>query len=120
VQDREAVPAADDGVEDVVDVGPEKNLAARQIRPGDVRVLAYERDDFFSRELVGGLALPDVARLAAVLTPVREAEVQLERRRGSHRRGLEEREAQVRGPPQVIDQWCLSAVSILFASGSPS
>ena len=39
-----------------------------------LRVLADERDDLVGRQLVGRLALPDVARLALVLAPVGEAQ----------------------------------------------
>ncbi len=52
------------GLEDVVDVRPEEDLAAGQVDPVDIGVLSHERDDFLRRQFVGRLALPDVARLA--------------------------------------------------------
>jgi hypothetical protein len=71
VQQLQATPARDHGLEDVVDVRPQKNLAAGQIHPGNRWVPPDERDDLIRGELVGRLALPDIAGLAAVLTPVR-------------------------------------------------
>ena len=82
VQQGEPAPAGDDGVEDLVDVGPQEDLAAGEVGPGDIGVLADEREHFVGGQLVGRLALPDVAGLAAVLAPVGQAEVQLERNAG--------------------------------------
>ena len=57
---------------------PQEDLAAGEIDPVDVRVLANERDDLVRRQLVGRLALPDVAGLALVLAPVGETQVEFE------------------------------------------
>ena len=78
----QARPAGHDGVEDVVDVASKEDLAAGEIDPVDVRVLSHERNDLAGRELVGRLPLPDVARLALVLAPVSETQIELERSRG--------------------------------------
>ena len=81
VEQREPRPSAENGIEYLVNVAAQEDLAAGQVDPVDVRVLAHECDDLRRRQLVGRLALPDVAGLAPVLTPVGQAEVQLQRRR---------------------------------------
>ena len=72
--------------------------------PGDVRVLADERDDFVGRQLVGRLALPDVARLAPVLAPVGQAEIELQRRGGTVRGRPQERHAEVSRAPELCQE----------------
>ena len=91
MQYREPAPARDDGVENFVDVGPQEDFAAGQIHPRDVWIPPDEGDHFVGGELVGRLTLPDVAGLAAILTPVRQAEVQFQRRTRTDGRGSEKR-----------------------------
>ena len=93
---RQARPAGHDGVEDVVDVAAKEDLAAGEIDPVDVRVLPHERDDLVRRQLVGRLALPDVARLALVLAPVGETQIQLERSGGPMGGRPQQRHAEMR------------------------
>ena len=63
-----------------------------------------KREHFVGRQLVGRLALPDVAGLAAVLAPVREAEIQLQRRGGPDGRRLEQRSAEVRRSSERVGE----------------
>ena len=72
--------AGDDGVEDLSmsfrrKISPP--VRSTQVMPGSVD----EREHFVGGQLVGRLALPDVAGLAAVLAPVGEAQIDLERTR---------------------------------------
>ena len=80
--------------------GPEEDLAAGQVHPVDVRILADEREHFVGRQLVGRLPLPDVARLAPVLAPVGEAEIELQRRGGSPEGRLREGATERAGTPK--------------------
>ncbi len=95
MQKRKPPPAGDDSLENVVDVRSEENLPSGEVRPRDVRILADDRHHFIGCQFVFGLALPDVARLALVLTPVRQAEVQLERCGGTAGCGLKEGDAEM-------------------------
>src|SRR4029079_11940749 len=58
-------------------VGPEKIFPTFKIDPRPPAVLPDETDQFARRQFVGRLATPDVARLTAVLTPVRQRDIEL-------------------------------------------
>src|SRR5262249_12286320 len=79
VQDDEVAPDVGDRVEDVMDVFAQEDLAAGKIGPRETGIPLDELQQFGRAQLVRGLALPDVAGLAAILTPVGERQVDFER-----------------------------------------
>src|SRR5262245_13286894 len=62
-----------------MDVFAQKDFAAGKIGPRETGIPRDELQQFCRAQLVGGLALPDVAGLAAILTPVGERQVDFER-----------------------------------------
>src|SRR5262249_1482311 len=79
VEEEELRAPADHRVADVDEVLPERHLAAREVGPEEATRAVEEAADLVERQLVARLHLPDVARLAAVVAPERQAERQLER-----------------------------------------
>src|SRR5262249_20887972 len=79
VQDDEVAPDISDRVEDVMDVFAQEDLTAGKIGPRETGIPLDELQQFGRAQLVRRLALPDVAGLAAILTPVGERQIDFER-----------------------------------------
>ena len=77
VEHQEIRRLRDDRRDDLDDVGPQEDLAAGEVDPGEAAVLPEKRLDLLERELPEGLLAPDAAGAAAVVAAVRDREGQL-------------------------------------------
>src|SRR6185436_8582163 len=118
VQQCQPTPSRHNRFENRVDVLTQEDFPACEICPGDVRILANERDHLVGGQFVGWLASPDVARLAAILAPVREAEVQLDRRGSAVDRSVEKRDAEVSRTSERLPESAIR--SHMLTSGDPA
>ena len=104
MEEREAPPTGHDGIEHLVDILAQKDFASRQVDPRDVGVLTNEGADFIGREFVGGLSLPDVAGLAAILAPVGQAPVHLQRHGRPPDGGVKNPHPRMSGARELLNQ----------------
>src|SRR5439155_7298652 len=101
VEEGEVGARFDDGLANLDEVLPQRRLAAREIDPEEPTRALEEAPDLLQGQLVARRELPDVAGLAAVVTPEGDRERELEGEGETADVRLERRpgERRVRGEP---------------------